>query len=103
MAVLDARDKLHDARILASQLLVEVFDENIGILSLQVTTIVGDDDAIIHVDDIATEGEVVGRHFIADAGCLQRSTSFIHLVLVIAHDRAVGYFRTGMEAIWHSH
>ena len=100
MAILDAGNKL-DIRIFLAEGIVEILDEHIRIFRFQVTTVVGDNLAVLHIDDVAAQGKVGRLQFIADAGSLQRSASFVNLVLVIAHDRAVGYLRTRMESIWH--
>ena len=70
MAILDARDKLHDARILAGEFLVQIFDEYISVLRLQVAAVVGYDDAVVYIDDVAAQGEIVRTHLITDAGSL---------------------------------
>ena len=86
MAILDARDKLHDARILAGELLVQILDEHISVFRLQVAAVVGYDDAVVHIYDVAAQGEIVRTHLVADAGSLQRSASLVNLILVVAHD-----------------
>lgn len=100
MAILDAGNKL-DVRIFLAEGIVEILDEHIRIFRFQVTTVVGDNLAVLHIDDVAAQGKIGRLQFIADAGSLQRSASFVNLVLVVAHDRAVGYLRTRMESIWH--
>lgn len=86
MAILDARDKLHDARILAGELLVQILDEHISVFRLQVAAVVGYDDAVVYIDDVAAQGEIVRTHLVADAGSLQQSASLVNLILVVAHD-----------------
>ena len=88
---MDTCDKLHDARILTGEFLVQILDEYISILCFQIASVVGDDNAIVHIDNIAAKGEIIRTHLVADAGCFQRTASLIDFILVIAHDRTVGY------------
>ena len=90
MAILDTCYEFY-IRIVLSQGFIEILDEYISIFCLQVTTIVCDDLAILHVDDVAAKRQVGWLQFVADAGCLQWTASFVNLILVVAHDRAVGY------------
>lgn len=76
MAILDARDKLDDARILDGQFIVQVFDEHVCVLGFEIATIVRDDDAVVHIDDVATKGKVIGCHLIADACSLKVRPSY---------------------------
>ena len=91
MAILDAGNKL-DIRIFLAEGIVEILDEHIRIFRFQVTTVVGDNLAVLHIDDVAAQCKVGRFQFIADAGSFERSASLVNLVLVIAHDRAVCYF-----------
>ena len=91
VAVLDAGNKL-DIRIFFAEGIVEILDEHIRIFRFQVTTVVGDNLAVLHIDDVAAQCKVGRLQFIADAGSFERSASLVNLVLVIAHDRAVCYF-----------
>ena len=81
--------------------MVEVCYELAGILCFQVAAIMGDYFSVFQGDDVTADGEVVVRHLVAYAGSLQGSTSFIHLVEVVAQDGCVGHFRTGREAFGH--
>ena len=96
MAILDATDELDTLATLLlvdglGESLVEIIDEYAGILRLEVTTIVGDNLAILESDDIAADSEVIGLHLVTNRSCFQRTASFIDLVEVIAQDGGVGY------------
>ena len=69
MAILDAGNKL-DIRIFLAEGIVEILDEHIRIFRFQVTTVVGDNLAVLHIDDVAAQGKVGRLQFIADAGSL---------------------------------
>ena len=99
VSILDSGDEFHDAGILAGKLLVEVLDEHVGVFCLQVTAVVGHDDSIVHVDDVAAQSEVVRTHLVADACSFERSASLVNLVLVVSHDRTVGNLRSRMKSV----
>ena len=90
MAILDTCYEFY-IRIGLSQGFIEILDEYISIFCLQIATIVCDDLAILHVDDVAAKRQVGWLQLVADAGSLQWTTSFVNLILVVTHDRAVGY------------
>ena len=99
VSILDSGDEFHYAGILAGKLLVEVLDEHVGVFCFQVTAVVGHDDSIVHVDDVAAQSEVVRTHLVADACSFERSASLVNLVLVVSHDRAVGNLRSRMKSV----
>ena len=94
VAVLDARDELHPV---GTQFLVQVLYQLVGILRLQVTSVVRDDAAVFERDDVAPDGEVVVGHFIAYAGGLQWSAAFVYLVQVVSHDGRIGHLASRGE------
>ena len=98
MTVLHTAVELHTV---GGQMLVEVVNQHRRILRLQVAAIVGDDIPMLQGDDVAADGHVVGSQLHANAGGLERSTTLIHLILVIAQNAAVGHLAARMEAILH--
>ena len=109
MAILDACDEkysvapivFHDVGVVA-EVLIQEFNQLVAVLSLKVATIMSNDDAIVHGNDIAAQGEVARLHFVADGGCFQRSPTFIDDVEVVAEDSRVGYLRTRQISFGHS-
>ena len=105
MAILDAGDELDALTALPlvdglGQCFVQVIDEHACIISLQITTVVGDNLAVFEGYNITANGEVVVCHVVADAGSLQWAATLVHLVQVIAEDGGVGDFRARREPFW---
>ena len=67
-----------------SQMLVEILNKYIGIGSFKITTIMSDNLSILKCDDIATNSKVIISHFVTYTGSLERATSFIYLIQIIA-------------------
>ena len=108
VAILDARDKLHTLATLTfvdgfSEVLVQVFDEYIGILRLEITTVVGDDLAIFERDDITTDGEVVVSHLVADRGRFEWPSAFVHLIQIVTQNGSIGHLRAWGESLRNGH
>jgi hypothetical protein len=81
MAILNTRDELNP---FTAKVFVQVFDEYIGIGSLQVATIVGDDFAVFYRNDITADSHIIVSHIVADAGSFQWTATFIHFIQVVA-------------------
>ena len=97
MAILNAGDELHTLAALAfvngvGKVFVEVINQYACILSLQITPIVGDNLAIFEGDDVTADGKIVVCHFVTNAGSLQRTATFVHLVQVISQNGCVCHF-----------
>ena len=106
VAILDACNELHPLASLTfvdglGQLLVQVFDEYVGILRFQIASVVGDDLAVFQRDDVTAYGHIVVSHIVAYGGCLQWSATFIHLVQVVPQDGCVGHFAARREPLGH--
>ena len=97
MAILDASDELHTFAAFPlidglSQFLIQIFNQDIGIVGFQITPIMCDNLAISQCDDITADGEIVICHLIADTGSLKRSASFINFIQIITQNRGIGHF-----------
>ena len=89
MAILNACDELHAFATHSfidgfGEFLIEIVYQYACILRFQVTAIVGDDLAVGEGDDITADGKVVVGHLVAYRCGLERTTTFIYLIQVIA-------------------
>ncbi len=100
MTVLNARNELN---ISVPKLFIEVMREDGSVLCREISTIMRDDLAVTDTDNVQTQGKVFGCHVVADTGSLEWSAAFIHLVLVVAEDGAVGYFGAREKSVWNCH
>ena len=104
MAILDTSDEFYTLASLTfidgfSKVLIQIFDEYIGILGLKITTVVSDNLAISECDDITADGKVVVSHLVANRGCLEWTTSFVYLIQIIAKNSGISYLRSWRESL----
>ena len=106
MAILDARDELHALAAFTlvdglGQMLIEILDQHVAVLRLQITAIVSDNLTVFQRDDIAANGKVIVGHLIAYRCSLQRATSFVHLIQVVAENSRICHLGAWRESLGH--
>ena len=89
MAILNTCDEFHALAALTlidrfGQRLVQIVYQYAGITCLQVAAIVRNDLAVVKGDDVAADGEVIVGHLVAYRCSLQRASTLIHLIQVVA-------------------
>ena len=65
-------------------MLVQVVNEQAGIIGLEIAAVVGDNLAVGQRDEVAADGEVAGLHLVADGGGLERAATLIDFIEVVA-------------------
>ena len=94
--VLDAGIEMNP---LAAEFLLKETDEDIALFRAQVAGRVVFDFSVFEANQVAADGHIPVFEGNADAGGLERSSSFEDLVLVVAEDGGVGHFAAGMHVI----
>ena len=57
--------------------------------------------AILKTDDVAAQCKVVWFHFVTYRGCLQWTSTLVHLIHIIAKDSSIGNLATRQKTIRH--
>ena len=96
MTILNAANELNPV---VAEVLVEVVYEHPSIFRLQVAAVMGNYLSVLYCYQVTAQRQVVGFHFVAYACRLQWSSSFVHLVKVVAENCCVCYFRARRETL----
>ena len=91
-----------EVNALVVEMLTQILYQNVGFLCLQTAARVILQEVAFKTYEIAAQSQIVVGKLHTNAGSLQRTASFIHQVLVVAKDAAVGNLTTRMKAIGHS-
>ena len=92
---------LYEFHPVAAKFLVQEIDEFLTVVGSEMSTVVVFNLLVGKTNDIATQGEVVGLHFITYGGCFQRSASLVYFVHVVAKDCGICHLATRQKAIGH--